>query len=474
MTGFHRVGSVWRRALRWPSCRVSPSWCLLLVALGGGAARAQDASTPAGTPPDALDVQKTLREQERRIAELERKLAEARPAEAEKDKSGLVHWNELTVGSSKFKLYGFLRVDAIFDDSRPSNTHTIAFIRSEDPTAPASIGNDENDGDFTIHPRLTRIGLDFDGPVVATLGDMKTTGKLEIDFYNNGLAGQSESRQAIRLRHGYMKLTWGDFFFLGGQTMDVISPIWPAVNPDLVMWGAGNLGDRRPQLRLEYTPAVGDGRLILQGAIGLSGADDNSDLDAAGTFGAGFRDGETSSRPTIQGRLAYRFPLWEKQNFELGVWGHRAWEEPDTRFNGENDFDSHALGLDLTLPLFRDMLWVKGELWEGKNVDDVRGGIFQGINTVTGREISSIGGFAEVGVKPLSWYTISAGYSTDDPQNSDLNAGGRAQNQIWYFSQRASFDPVEFGIDYLYWKTKYIGFDAGDDNRVQAFVSYKF
>jgi hypothetical protein len=36
--------------------------------------------------------------------------------------NGFVKWNELSLGKSKFKLYGFLRLDAIYDDSRPSNT----------------------------------------------------------------------------------------------------------------------------------------------------------------------------------------------------------------------------------------------------------------------------------------------------------------------------------------------------------------
>ena len=87
------------------------------------------------------------------------------------------------------------------------------------------------------------------------------------------------SMAAIRMRHAYTKLAWGDFNVLAGQTADVISPIWPIVNADLVMWGAGNLGDRRPQLRPEWTPAIGDSRLIVQGEVGLTGAQDGSDID---------------------------------------------------------------------------------------------------------------------------------------------------------------------------------------------------
>src|SRR2546428_344657 len=81
------------------------------------------------------------------------------------------------------------------------------------------------------------------GPDVAALANAKTGGKLEVDFYNNGLAGQSESREALRMRHAYLTMKWDDFTLLAGQTADVISPIYPIVNNDLVMWGAGNLGD---------------------------------------------------------------------------------------------------------------------------------------------------------------------------------------------------------------------------------------
>ena len=147
----------------------------------------------------------------------------------------------------KVDFYGFLRFDVLYDDSRPNNTQTISSILSEDKTAPASIGaGGKNRPDLTMHARLTRLGVNLDGGMLPDLADAKLTGKVEIDFYNNGLTGQTESRAAIRMRHAYMKLEKDDLSFLAGQTSDVISPLWPAVNADMVMWGAGNLGDRRP------------------------------------------------------------------------------------------------------------------------------------------------------------------------------------------------------------------------------------
>ncbi|HET6203148.1 MAG TPA: hypothetical protein VFI25_10150 [Planctomycetota bacterium] len=450
--------------------RALPLPAILLAAAALGVsptarALAQDA------PEIPRPIQERLAEQQRRIEELERRLG----APGAAPQGAATAPREIGLAGSTLRFYGFVRGDLIFDDSRPNNTQTTAFIFSEDPSAPAAFGAPNNRGDLTIHPRLTRFGFDLDGPTISSLWDAKVTGKVEVDFYNNGLQGQSESREALRMRHAYLRLGWGNLSFLAGQTMDVISPIWPIVNADLVMWGAGNLGDRRPQFRLESIPKPGEEGLIAQGEVGLTGADDNQDLDAPGTFGAGFRDGETSNLPTLQARLAYRHPCAAKQNLEFGVWGHRAWEEPDTEFAGRNKFDSFAYGADLTVPLYEDRAWLKTEAWAGKNVDDVRGGIFQGINTLTGEEIHSKGGWAEVGVKATGHYAVHAGYSRDDPDNADLNpAGGRAANKIWYLANRFSFDPIEIGLDYFNWTTEYRGFDDGDDNRVQFYVAYKF
>jgi hypothetical protein len=376
------------------------------------------------------------------------------------------------MGSSMIRFYGFARLDMIYSDSRQNNSQLPAFVRSEDPTAPAAIGTPADSHIFTMHPRLTRFGADFIGPNVERLGNAKVTGKLEIDFYN---LPSSESRNAPRMRHAWLKLAWDDFSVLAGQTADVIAPLFPVVNPDFVMWAAGNLGDRRPQLRPEWIPKIGEGRLILQGEVGLTGADDAQDLDPAAA--GGFRDGEASGMPTLQGRVAYRHPLWEKKaNVEVGIWGHFARENTDTPqgASGRQGFTSEAVGFDMTVPLYKDVLWAKGELWKGKNLTDVRGGILQGINTVTGQEVRSQGGWFELGAKPAKWFSVHGGFSFDDPRDADLAAGARAKNEIWYLAFRGMFDPIEIGFDYLNWTTKYVGFLKGDDNRVQAYIMYKF
>jgi len=374
----------------------------------------------------------------------------------------------LTKLGSTIDLYGFLRLDVVYDDSLPNDPQVIGYIRSEDPRS----GNPSGKDDFTLYPRLTRFGLNLHAPKIPRLGPFDLTGKLEIDFYGSPA---SDSRNQIRMRHAYLKLASHDWSILAGQTTDVISPIYPAVNADLVMWGAGNLGDRRPQLRVSYEPKLLGGQLKFQSEVGLTGADAGEDLDSNG-----FLDGEYSGRPTVQTRIAYRgtTPL-SAQPFEIGAWYHHAWEEIDAPINGRSHFQSQAAGGDLTLPFYGDVAWLKSEMWAGKNLDDVRGGIFQGVNTTTGREISSWGGFVEVGVEPVEWNTLSLGFSWDDPDNGDLTDGNpsdnRARNQIVYLSNVLHyFDPLTIGFEYLRWTTHYVGLGQGDDNRFKAYISYGF
>jgi hypothetical protein len=141
---------------------------------------------------------------------------------------------EIQVGDSRLKLYGFVREDVIYDDSRPDASQTPLFILSE----PSGSENREN---FTMHPRLTRFGTDLTGPSLARLGGARVSGKVEVDFQNGG----RESRAIPRWRHAYLNVAWRASSVLIGQTWDLISPLFPSVNADTLMWNAGSVRDVR-------------------------------------------------------------------------------------------------------------------------------------------------------------------------------------------------------------------------------------
>lgn len=350
---------------------------------------------------------------------------------------------------SRLSFYGFARVDAILDDSRPNAAQTPTFIPSENATA-------RNNDDFTLHPRLTRLGMNYAGPTIESIGGARLGGKVELDFQNGG----SESRAIPRARQLYARLDWQHGSLLLGQTSDIIAPLFPSVNADTLMWNAGNLGDRRTQIRYGQT----SGPLSFTAGLALTGAVDQQDLD-----GNGIRDGEDSGIPHVQARAGYK-----ADGVELGIWGHYANAETTLPVNGRRSFDSHSIGIDFLLQPHA-LVSIKGELWTGVGLSDVRGGIGQSVNLTTGRAIDSSGGWFELGVKASSIHSVALGWTYDDPANKDLSAGARKLNRAWYLVNQLRLGPaLLLGLDYLRWRTGYLGLPQGTDHRFNLYGVYTF
>lgn len=445
------------------------------AALAAAAGLAAGGDTPAATRLSDEEVARLeqriaeLEEQSRAtltaLAELRRELVAARgeaaaagqptaPAAVE-GPSREEEPTRLRIGTSTLEPYGFVRLDAIFDDSPPDHPQFPAFVLSEDPRL-----GPPGDEQLNLHPRLTRFGLRLAGPP-APPGGWSLTGNLEVDFQNGG----RESRQVPRLRHGWLRLAGPRWSILAGQSWDVVSPLFPTVNGDSLMWNAGNLGDRRPQLRVTYEPP--ESGLSLAAALGLTGAIDGKDLD-----GDGIRDGDDSSLPNVQARLGTSGAWGEGKTWNAGLSGHYAQEETTRPVAGEHDFNSHSLGLDVRLAL-GERLTVQGEVWRGSNLSDFRGGIGQGIDPSTGEEIDSRGGWAELGLRATRAYSLFAGLTLDDPDDEDLPAGGRVRNRAWYLTQRLQLAPsLVVGLDVLLWVTDFAGLESGTDNRLDLYLIY--
>lgn len=363
---------------------------------------------------------------------------------------------EAPPAGQRLQFYGFIRQDAVVDDARTDSAQSPLFVLPE-------ARNDPAQRTYTMHPRLTRFGVHITGPTVASLGGAELAGNLEIDFQNGG----RDSRAVPRYRHAYLRLTWQSTTLLVGQTWDLISPLFPSVNADTLMWNAGNLGDRRPQVRATHQVITGRTQWSLAAALALTGAVDQQDLDADG-----IRDGEAAF-PTLQTRASVSHPLGARR-LAVGVWAHRSQQELATSIAGETNFSSHAVGMDLEVPLGSRLI-ARGEVWTGRNLGDVRGGIGQSINRATGTEIESTGGWLEVGGDITPRHALFAGYTIDAPTRDQLPAGGRARNGAWFVTNRLSAGkPVVFGVDYLRWRTSYRGLAAGTNHRFNLYVTYTF
>jgi hypothetical protein len=382
---------------------------------------------------------------------------------------------EITREGHSIKFYGFLRGDLAGDTDRMSfDTQLPFFVLS--PADPSQAMR--RTGDLTAHPRLTRFGVDVNPPRLPS--GWGGIAKLEIDFYNaiidrpaSGTASKdllSNSRAAPRIRLAYVQVNKGPFTLLAGQNWDVISPLFPSYNAEVVMWNGGNTGDRRPQFRLTYEPKLGPGKLSLAGEIGASGAVDGQDLD-----GDGIRDGEAAVTPTGQVRIGYSGPL-NGQTCSIGFWGHAARQQLNrSHIAGREDFATSLIGVDVSIPILKNLL-IKGEAWTGKGLSDVRGGVGQSVDTATGHVIAASGGWAEMSYRFNDHYTVLFGTTLDNPEASDITAAnGRVRNRVHYVGHRFfAGRGLSFGFDYGRWQTRFKALPTGTNNRFNLYVQQAF
>lgn len=369
-------------------------------------------------------------------------------------------------------LYGFLRIDGIWDDSRMQNHQYAMWVLPEDPITGFS-----DDSHLSIHPRVTRFGINVGS--INLSETVTASGKIEIDFQ----AGGTESRAGLRMRHAYFEIKHGALSLLGGQTWHLMSPLYPEVHTDGVLWNAGNLGDRSPQLRLTFAPSVKNGSISAAVALGQNGAISAQDLDKNGIL-----DGSASALPFAQGRVGLEQTLYAGRPIKAGVWGHYAKDEIDTPIAGVTGWDSWSAGFDLSIPL-TSRVAIEGEGWVGRNLADVRGGVGQTVNVLTAADVDSRGGWAQLATRPSDKTQLYVGGSIDDPEDADLisfeeadTAGldaasytGRTLNWVGFVSARyRPWAPFQIAFEYYYWVTEYKGLDDGIDNRIDMHFSYFF
>ncbi|MEO6595157.1 MAG: hypothetical protein ABIP94_10435 [Planctomycetota bacterium] len=380
------------------------------------------------------------------------------PAPKAADSQSGIQWKDLTKSGLPLRFYGFLRLDTYYNTARMDSVVLPSRVLPEvEPNlTPAAGQAKRNDDQFFLDPRLTRFGIDL---LPVEVDGTKVQGKLEIDFANFP-TGSAESRATPRIRVAYLDVSRGDFGLRAGQDWDVISPLFPAANHELLMWNAGNLGDRRAQIQGRYTPSA---KFELKAALGLTGAINNEDLDTGAATGE--RDGFDSGMPHVQARAGLKpFEIVDEKPVELGVWGMYGQTQTDTFFNDHDRFDIWVAGIDWQIPVCSSVTF-RGEAWTGQNLGDVRGGIGQTINTQLGREIGSTGGWAEVVYALTAKTRFHAGASLDDPDNDDLSttlaSANRRRNQTTYFGTVVDWDGgVRTGLDAIYWETDYTGPDG--------------
>ena len=410
---------------------------------------AEQAKAPSRAPQESAPVRLTD-DDFKRILEL-----------VEKGEGKNPLWSSLDI-----QLYGYIKADAVYDDSRVTTGNYILYVDDE-------TGKD-NDDEFNLTANQTRFGLKIKGPEE---DGIRTSGQLEVDFYGNG---SGENKAGILLRHAYMNIEWPDenFSILAGQTSDIFSPLFPDTLNYTVLWDAGNIGYRHPQIRLTKDIQLNEKvDMNLQGGISRTIGDDEL-LTTAGA-----KSGEDAGFPTLQGRVGFTFPWFGYKPTAIGFsghWGEEEYDDISTTATSEK-FDSWSLNFDMLQPV--NELWsVKGEAFCGKNLNDYFGGIGQGVRSTTAagittyhNEIGSRGGWIAASLTPKSKWNFNFGAGIDDVENEDIAAAQRAMNRSIFGNAIYSINKnTQIGFELSQWRTEYKGSGDADDLRAQTSFIYKF
>jgi hypothetical protein len=352
-------------------------------------------------------------------------------------------------------LYGYVKLDAIYDSQRTEGGEVGFFVRPESP---------EGDDDaLHITAKQTRLGLRVAAP---TVSGWKSRARAEIDFYGSA----SENGSSTRMRLAYLSLENGPWQILAGQAYDA----WNMVLPKLANYSAGGkqgtLWSRRPLIRATRTWELDNGA-TLAGTLGAARHIGLSDVDALGDSLDG---GEDSALPLLQWNLQYatEMPAGEAR---FGMGGHYGKEEVE-RFlpDGSDDFVTSLLMVSADLPL-TDFLSLTGAVWTGENLSNYQGGVGQGINLVRNTEIAASGGWVQMHWNTTPELQFNFGYGIDNPDDGDISPGGRLANTSWTANVFWTFLPsTTWILEYQYLDTEYAGAADAENNRVQSSLIMKF
>ena len=376
----------------------------------------------------------------------------------------------VTPGGTKVQIYGRLELNSSYEDGLTSGLWSANAAQN---------ANKDAQGRTTLSIARTRLGLNLGGP--AKEGEPDLTGKFEADFagasgYNN-FNGSSGFR--VRQSWGSVKFKDIGLTLLFGMTDDLITPIDPpSINPSSLN-GAGNLGNRRPQIRVAQ--ALGPVEIAVAATHDRLRADDNV----------------ASSSPGLQGRLGLKLPAtWagEKASVAFGVGGLFAKDEAandDNENRKERGPSTNSINADLSLPII-DILTLTGEFFTGQNLTRYGDGSL-GLNHTSSSNpdkvkkdgISSIGWWAALAAKLPANLTAATGVGGEnvdgDVEKGDKIPGSREANMFIFANLAYNFtSAAKLTFEYLNLATDYADkadgskSDKGYLNRFELNFRYDF
>ena len=327
-------------------------------------------------------------------------------------------------------------------------------------------------GQFNVSPGNTFLGVSATPP---RLGAVQLQAKFDMDFRSNA-PYLNENAYLPLLRDLYLEASWSRLRLLAGQASDIISPRAAAtLNFYPLSFIPGDIGDYRPQLRVEWRQPVSDiVELSFQTAI----------AQAVQTFQvSGDVQATQTGLPDFQGHIGAAFgPAREDgpRLFECGVAGHVGRRQvvlqaaSATAPAEVRQYGTWSFVADGSLRL-GDTTLIEGEYFIGQLLGDYSGGILQTVDPVKKAPIRARGGWVQLTQQFGGRWTVHAGFGTDDPFDQDLaDAERRTNTEVFGNVLFRIVAGLRVGLELSYWATQWVNNPTATAFRVETAVLYAF
>ncbi|MFQ5830255.1 MAG: porin [Candidatus Methylomirabilia bacterium] len=206
--------------------------------------------------------------------------------------AGLVAMPSPVAADLKVGVSGYVKLDMQYSDK------LMGSVPSPSPAGtPLDTSATADNSQTIFDARQSRLRVTFSDEIMG----IKTSGRIETDFFTgDGNARVSNSRH-LRLRHAYAR---GDhpsgFFLLAGQTWSL--SFNAAVAAPLIVdfnGPAGQMFARQPQLRAGWKGPMGGGNLILEAAV------EKHSLNDLGSASVSEAQGQAQDVPLFGGKISW-------------------------------------------------------------------------------------------------------------------------------------------------------------------------
>jgi hypothetical protein len=366
-----------------------------------------------------------------------------------------------TADSPSFDIdwYGYVKLDASYDQNLTSHGNFAMWVKPQN-------ADGENDEQFNMTHKQTRFGAALKG---VGYSDVDLGGKVEFDLYGSG---GTENKALLLLRHAFFSVDHGAFQLIGGQTWDLVAPLNPATLNYPVLWGCGNPGYRRPQIRFTYNGKFGPNTdiRVASGLFRTIGSDLTPTFTLSTEVSDGSDDGTDAGIPTVQGVLDITHKSSSGTTLRAGVSG--LWGQLKAEGNMGSNETYTSQGVFGHFMASFGSFGFAGEAFSGVNIGGYNAGI-NNSNTIDG--VNAVGGWGYFWFKPHQQWQFAAGGGMDDPDDSDLATGARSKNQAFFGNVKYSPVPrFTVGFELSQWETTYKDAEASDNLRAQTSFMINF